>query len=217
MTSNSTSNERTLGLQFVWWETRPGEEAGAWWGQLAGSTHRLRVVADQLETLVSKRNLDLALVELGYHLENYFVRIYELRERVMGFLIAATNDAQNVRSLKSQRRREDALMGLRIQVPTLIEPLKQLLELLDEEIKIRNTHTHEQFLNIVLDTGQDIFDPQDVLIDLQESVDARRKLERFLRKEIRRFAEVYADKVRAISEATWGFLKAADSRIRKPV
>jgi len=26
---------------------------------------------------------------------NYFVRIYELRERVVGYLIATTNDVQN--------------------------------------------------------------------------------------------------------------------------
>ena len=217
MTSDSPNNERTPGLTFIWWETRPGEEAGTWWGQLAGSTHHLYVVVDQLEKLPSKRNLDLALTELGYHIENYFVRIYELRERVVGYLIAATNDVQTVRDIKSQRKRRNALTALRTRVPKLIEPLEHLLELLDAEIRIRNTHTHEQFLNIVLDTGQDIFDPQDMLIDIQGNIDTRRKLERYFRKEIRRLTEIYAEKVRAIHKATWDFLRAADRSIQKSV
>jgi hypothetical protein len=76
MTNNDTLSERTPGLQFVWWETKKGKEAQVWWGQLAGSTHRLRIIVDQLEPLASKRNIHVALTELAYHLENYFVRIY---------------------------------------------------------------------------------------------------------------------------------------------
>ena len=45
---------------------------------------------------------------------------------------------------------------------------------LDEEIKIRHGHTHEQFLNLVLDTGYDIYDPQDALLDLQNNEHARK-------------------------------------------
>jgi hypothetical protein len=211
-----TFSERTPGLQFVYWETNAGEEAGTWWGQLAGSTHRLRVVADQLETLASKRNIDLALTELAYHLENYFVRIYELRERALGFLIAVTKDSKNVKALKSHDGRQKAIIILQEHVPTLLPPLEALLMLLDEEINIRNTHTHEQFLNVVLDTGYDIFDPQDALLDLQKNATARKRLERFLRKEMRRIAQVYGDKVRAINETTWNFLQAADDWNKGP-
>ena len=97
-------------------EKKPGHGGG----QLAGSTHRLYTVTEQLETLASKRNLDAALTELGYHLENYFVRIYELRERVVGYLIATTNDVQNAQALKSQAKRADALTALRRRVPLLL-------------------------------------------------------------------------------------------------
>jgi hypothetical protein len=216
MTNDGTLSERTPGLQFVWWETNVGEEAETWWGQLAGSTHRLRIVADQLEMLASKRSIDLALTELAYHLENYVVRIYELRERVLGLLIAVTHDTASVRALKSPKGRQKALMALHKQVPMLMAPLEALLTLLDEEINIRNTHTHGQFLNVVLDTGYDIFDPQDALIDLQKNETARKRLERFLRKEMRRLAQLYGDKVRAIAEMTWSFLHAADGWIRRP-
>jgi hypothetical protein len=189
MTNDGTLSGRTPGLQFVWWETNVGEEAETWWRQLAGSTHRLRIVADQLEMLASKRNIDLALTELAYYLENYFVRIYELRERALGLLIAVTHDTASVRALKSQKGRQKALIALHKQVPMPMTPLEDLLQLLDEEINIRNTHTHEQFLNVVLDTGYDIFNPQDALIDLQKNETAR----------------------------NWSFLHAADGWIRRPV
>jgi hypothetical protein len=101
-------------------------------------------------------------------------------------------------------------------MPMLIDHLEALLKLLDEDITIRNTHTHEQLLNVVLDTGYDIFNPQDALLDLQKDEKARKMLERFLRKEMRRLAQVYGDKVRAIFETTWSFLDAADAWIRRP-
>jgi hypothetical protein len=58
---SSEETERTPGLQFVWWETRGGEEVGTWWGQLAGSTHRLLVVAEQLEKLRAKRDINWSI------------------------------------------------------------------------------------------------------------------------------------------------------------
>ena len=157
MAKNDTLSERTPGLQFVWWETKKGEEVQVWWGQLAGSTHRLHIIVDQLETLASKRNINSALTELAYHLENYFVRIYELRERALEFLNAIIHDDTKIRAIKNKQQRQKAFTALQEQVPTLIDPLAALLNLLDEEIKIR--HTHEQFLNLVLDTGYDIHNP----------------------------------------------------------
>jgi hypothetical protein len=70
-------------------------------------------------------------------------------------------------------------------------------------------------LNLVLDTGYDIHDLQDALLDLHNNEPARKKLERFLRKEIRRLAQVYGDKVRVIHETAWSYLKAADDWIRR--
>src|SRR2546427_5310317 len=215
MTKNDTRAERTPGLQFVWWETKKGEEAQVWWGQLAGSTHRLHIIVDQLETLASKRNINLALTELSYHLENYFVHIYELRERALGFLNVIINDDRKIRAIKDKKQRQKVFIALHEQMPVLIDPLASLLHLLDDEIKIRHGHTHEQFLNLVLDTGYDIYDPQDALLDLQNNEHARKRLERFLRKEMRRLAQVYGDKVRVIYETAWSYLKAADAWIRR--
>ena len=67
----------------------------------------------------------------------------------------------------------------------------------------------------VLDTGYDIYDPQDALLDLQNNEHAHKRLERFLRKEMRRLAQVYGDKVRLIYATAWSYLKAADDWIRR--
>jgi hypothetical protein len=74
-----------------------------------------------------------------------------------------------------------------------------------EEAGTRNTHTRKRFLNIVLETGYDIFDLQNALLDLQTNEATRKRLERFLRKEMRRIAQVYGDKVRGIVETTRAF------------
>ena len=39
------------GLLFYYYETKIGEEAGTWWGQLAGGMHRLVTVREELEAL----------------------------------------------------------------------------------------------------------------------------------------------------------------------
>jgi len=61
-----------------------------------------------------------------------------------------------------------------------------------------------------------LFNPQDALLDLQNNEHARKTLERFLRQEMRRLAQVYGDKVRIICETTWSYLKAADDWMRRP-
>ena len=212
--SDGARLERAPGLQFIWWIPKVGQTPDTWWGQLAGSTHRLITIAEHLDNIQSRRNVDQALNELNYHLENYFVRVYELRERVVGYLTAVTADPQTIRNLKHGNKRKEALKALRGRLPMTIDSLTALLNLLDDEIKIRNTHTHEQFLNIVLDTGEEMFDPRDALVDLEKDSRARRKLAGFLRNEIRRLAEMYSDRARTVHEYTWNFLKAADQQMK---
>ena len=124
MTKNDALSERTPGLHCVWWETKKGEEAQVWWGQLAGSTHSLHIIVDQLETLASKSNINLALTELSYHLENYVVRIDELRERARGFLNAMINDERKLRAIKDKKQRQKVFIALHEQMPALIDPLR---------------------------------------------------------------------------------------------
>ena len=70
-------------LEFYWYETKLGEEAGAAWGQLAVAADRLNFVCEELAACASEAKIELVLGRLGYHMENYLVRVYELRERAV--------------------------------------------------------------------------------------------------------------------------------------
>jgi len=77
-------------LEFYWHETKPGEEAGTTWGQLAGASHRLHFVCQEMESSPSDAIIEHALERLEYHMENYPVRVYELRERAVYRLASST-------------------------------------------------------------------------------------------------------------------------------
>ncbi len=79
-------------LEFYYYETKPGVEAGTAWGQLAGASHRLHFVCREMESCPSDATVEHALERLEYHMENYLVRIYELRERAVA--LAATLDGR---------------------------------------------------------------------------------------------------------------------------
>jgi hypothetical protein len=199
------------GLILYWYETKNGEEISTWWGQLVGSIHRLQVVYDDLDSICNDgKDVSDALNHLTYHVENYFVRAYELRERVLGLLSEITGQRRTVEDLRHPARRQDALMSLQSTVPSLVESAAQILSLLDNDIGLRNMHTHHIFLNLGLSTGNNIYDPHDALLDLEENPDARKRLEEILSNEIKRFAEEYKAKVIAIKEVIWTFLHEVD-------
>src|SRR6266536_3444006 len=94
-------------LEFYWYETKPGEEAGDAWGQLAGAAHRLLFVCEELEACTSGPKIELVLERLGYHMENYLGRVYELRERAVA-LAAATSGRHEIAGLLKGKRKRSA-------------------------------------------------------------------------------------------------------------
>jgi len=82
--------------------------------------------------------------------------------------------------------------------------------LLDDDIGLRNLHTHHFYLSLGLYTGSDIFDPYDALLDLSNKPASRQKLETLLRREIKKTSQRYVDKVEALREAVQKVLKAGD-------
>lgn len=202
------------GLQLYWYETKEGEEASTWWGQLAGSTHRMQVVSDELDTTCNECDISVALTRLEYHVENYFIRAYELRERVLGLFSELTGQKKAVDELRHPARRQDALASLQPSASPLIESVTQILGFLDDDVGLRNVHTHRTFLSFGLSTGYDIYDPHDALLDFERDPDARRRLEKQLHDEVKQVAAQYMDKVRALTEMTWVFLQKADNLIR---
>lgn len=201
-------------LEFYWEEPRPGEDIGDLWGELAGSTHRLLVVRDELDELEGEADIDRALTRLAYHIENYLVRVYELRDRCLGLLAAFTGQPKAVDALRHPDKRESAIHELSQQHPEATTTAAALIKLLHEDILLRNQHTHRQFLRLGLYTGSDVYDPSDALVDLKRDPAAWERVTGILRREISRLVTEYGEKVGKVSDLTRAFLTVTDSAAR---
>src|SRR6185437_6992296 len=73
----------TTSLQFYWYEINPDEQAGVRWAQVVGAMHRLQFVHDELTENTTEPEIERILERLVYNAENYLVRVYELRERIV--------------------------------------------------------------------------------------------------------------------------------------
>jgi hypothetical protein len=196
-------------LEFYWYETKPGEEAGTAWGQLAGASHRLHFVCEEMEACASDAAIERALERLEYHMENYLVRIYELRERAVALVAAIDGRPQMAGFLKGERRRNEALQMLQERGCVFCQELRVLLASLDADIGLRNRHTHDKFLSVGIWTDDGIYDPADALLDLSGRPEAEKVLRDFLREEIQRLVDEQVVKGRAVFDATWIFLGVA--------
>lgn len=70
-------------LRFYWYETKPHETAEKLQGELMGAARRLRYVVHMVGELTDNIKLDPAqmISRLEYNSENYYYRLYEMRER----------------------------------------------------------------------------------------------------------------------------------------
>jgi hypothetical protein len=202
------SSNRLGKLQFVWWEAKPADEVGMWWGQLAGGTNRLMLVAEHLSTLPGRRKTEDALNELGYDLENYFTRTYELRERAFGLMERAMGyKRRGLGKAKLPKFRAATAAAVPITFHGMSAPFFSLLDFLDDDIDIRNDHTHLRFLNISLTTNDNVFDPSNVLMETQGGEFAK-PMNAHLRHEIARLSTEYSKRVWDIFKMTWKVLEA---------
>jgi|SRR4028118_642506 hypothetical protein len=214
MTTQQPHSQLQGSLQFYWYESHPGEKVSQYWGQLAGSTHRLGFLRDELESVCKQEDIDLALSRLEYHTENYLIRVYELRDRVFSLVSAVTSDGETVKALRDRKKRSNALRLLQAKASGIGQPLECLLKLLDEDIGLRNFHTHETYLKlgcyIDYDGFEDIFDPHDALIDLKADSQGYKRFEEFLWKEISSLVERYQVKIDTVIETTITLLKEVE-------
>jgi hypothetical protein len=202
-------------LQFYWYEIKPDEQLGARWAQVIGAMHRLRFVCDELTESATEPEIEKALERLTYNAENYLIRAYELRERVVSLIAtlsgASSRGAQQIAGdLKSVEKRKPAIANVRNTLPKVASPLERLLAALDDDIKLRNFHTHDTFLQIGLWTGNDIYDPADALVDLQSQPKARKRLDALLRKGAKLLAREYERKADRVIRSAMALVKSAN-------
>jgi hypothetical protein len=207
MTLEDSSNPLPTGLRFFWYENKPGEEHAQHWAQLCASIHRLVFIREELEVVNNIRDMNQALERLAYHMENYLVRIYELRERVAKLLATFSGYRGNIGQLKWRETRQEALSRLLHIGPKITDQYLRLLSILDDDIDLRNQNTHDTFLGLGFSTGYDIFDPHDVLVDLQDQVQAHKDFKKRLRKEIGQAVRRYDMKIDEIIHLTRGLLE----------
>ena len=212
MSDEADDPARELGLHFYLYETKPDEEAATWWGQLAGGMYRLITVREELEALRVERNVEKAMRRLESHVESYLVRAFELQERALGLLASRTGQKKDVEQLRHADKRDAALSRLKPVDPELTAAVETLRSLLDDDRLVRNRHTHEIYLSLALNTGSDIFDPYDALLEMSNDAAGRRKLETLLRREVKKTAQRYIDKVGPLIEAVQKVLEAGDAK-----
>ena len=166
-TDNDSSSPFSPGLWFYWLERKPGEEHGWDWGQLCGSMHRLIFISEEFEAIRKIRDTDLALQRLVYHMENYLIRVYELRERVVKLFVTYTGYKGKEHLLKGKRTRINTIRKLTNVDQVVSDTYLELLTLMDDDIDLRNRNTHDTYLSLGLVTQHDIHDPHDALLDIQ--------------------------------------------------
>lgn len=201
-------------LQLYCYEIDPTTEIVEYHGELTISINRLMYITEELESLHSQQDITVILNHLEYHIENYLVRIYELRERVFNLLIAITGDKKTVDKLRHLDQRPNALITLQQKEKTIVQLIKQLLLILDEDIEMRNHQTHRIFLKLGFWDGYDIYNPEDVLVDMQRDPEAKRNFEKILFSAVDSAIKSYQTKVDNITQLTLALLKETKNSIK---
>ena len=198
------------GLHFYWYDPTAGDEHPRYWAQLCGSMHRLVFVREELDATVEISDIDHALERLAYHMENYLVRVYELRERAAKLVATCGGHEGGIGPLKGRDQRHSSVDELSINQLAKDRYL-ELLGILGDDIVLRNQNTHDTFLSLGYSTGDDIYDPHDALLDAQTAdptiFDTFRET---LRAEIDGTVQRYHERIEKIIHATWQLLEHLD-------
>lgn len=198
------------GLHFYWYEPKRAEEHPRYWGQLCGSMHRLAFVREELNATIELPDVDQALERLAYHMENYLVRIYELRERAAKLIASCAGYRGDIGPLKARDKRQDVVAGLAVEQAAKKRYL-ELLGSLDDDIALRNHNTHDTFLSLGYSTGHDICDPHDALLDVQAMDGAEfGRFQDILREEMIGTVDRYHDRIGKILDITRQLLEQLD-------
>ena len=202
-------------LQFYWYEIKPIEAKGDAWGQFVGSIHRLRDIDEELTDALRQRDIQKRLRRLTRITESYLYRAYELRERVVNLLEVVSGDEKLAKATKNPKKRANALKKIQGSHGAICEGVDRLMDMLDDDMLLRNMHTHERFLSLGLMAYDGPYDPDDVLTDLEHQPDKYRAMTSLLRKETRKLADEYRTRIRSVRDAAFALAEIADP-IRSP-
>jgi len=199
-------------LQFYWYEVKPSEELGAARGQLNGAIWRLVDIEEQIALVPRQRDLAKRLRRVTVIVEAYLSRAYELRERAIGLLGAVTGCQTLAKKCKKPSERARCMQKLRAKHPLVADSVDRLLGELDNDIDLRNTHTHRQLLTIGLWGPGGPYDVEDMLMESEEwPIDRRSQLMARLRSAFQQLVMEYQRRIRSLINGAQGILDSFDS------
>jgi hypothetical protein len=117
--------------------------------------------------------------------------------------------------LKKFQKRKSAIANVCKSLPKVASPLNRFLAALDDDIKLRNFHTHDTFLRIGLWSENAIYDSADALLELHGLPKARKRLEALLRKEAKRLARVYERKANRVIRSAMSLVKSVQPQVTR--
>ncbi|MCG3138812.1 MAG: hypothetical protein HJJLKODD_02681 [Phycisphaerae bacterium] len=210
-----TQAKKPSALKFYWYEIRPNEAKGAVWGQFMGAIHRLLDIDEELTDALRQRDIRKQLHRVTRITESYLHRVYELRERMVNLLAMVTGNTTAAKATKNPQKRANALSRIQGSHRALCEGVDRLMGMLDDDVLLRNMHTHQQFLSLGLMAYNGPYDPDDVLMELEHQPDERKAMNSLLRKETRKLADEYRTRIQSVRDAAVALAKISNP-IRPP-
>jgi hypothetical protein len=195
----------------MWYDPgdRPEDQLEHHWGEAFRAVHALYAVADELQSAARVRDLEIALARFQRHLEAYLYRTYELREHLLDVLreIAPEISKKKVGQLKDPKTRDAAAQAFEAIAPAPMRALIPVLQLLDRDVALRNQQTHRASLHLMISVDGDLYEPENILLDVRNSRKRIAPIRRFLRKQMRRMATANRERSGLVRDQVLAFLE----------
>lgn len=189
----------------------PKDWAFACRGELSALMNEFALIRDSLYSTSRKRDLQERVRLCRYHHENYLLRTYSLRERVWDILAILTKEVRKSTGTKSFRNQ--VLAVLQKDFPQVTTAFDKLMALVERDIESRNIATHRTFLLLGLLWGGQVFDVDDLVIQIDPSEPKDAEILRLVRDAFRRYTREQCAHIQEIIEAIMDFAVVCDDPI----
>ena len=189
LTGTGAAAAESATLRLFWYPRDIRHETAR--GHLIAAAHRLGRAIEELRDDATPRPLAAALDAFEYHLENLAMRLFEVRERLLDL-----NDLAPDPVTPAPRRRRS----------TAPIEVARLLDLLADDLPLRDPRGARVFLHLALFVDGRPFDPHDAAAATQGAAPARRAA----RLALRHAVEGYARRAAGILELTLAVADATD-------
>ena len=204
-----------LKMGVYWDEIPPHEKILGNWGELGRATLRLQFLTGEMESSIRKLK-DLKTIYRLHHLvQSYYVGIFELRERLFLYVAALTKSKKVKDNLRNPNNRQGVYETLSCISKDCVPHLKKIIKILEDDVDIRNIHTHDCFLRLVLHNNSHVFDIEDLWWEHEEEGVFMKRLVSLMRKEGLNMVKDYKIKVKLICAEIDLFIKALIPYIRE--